>query len=281
MNTGELQDVFCSGSDAQMAGKPITWNPYPKNGSGAWLVWQAGWLAAEKKQSHPKRMKEMPKMERLSRMNDIKNKSAYIFDATSNTCSPDDVSVQIELNFATACQVMKAIAAQSWSAAVQDMMPHNDFCDKTSPMPMVFSVIGKLKEVDDRKESDGMENQITRQGARPAQELKESMIFSFDDFAVGVVVDTTGTVWFKAEDICWLSGFRSKPRKILDRDVDREDIEWFEVTDVRDRTRVKAHVNVHGMSVLTSLSKDPRAKRLQEWILSRLLPSISKMGKLG
>ncbi|MEO5333840.1 MAG: hypothetical protein H7839_17645 [Magnetococcus sp. YQC-5] len=46
MNTGELQMVFCSGSDAQVAGRPITWNPYSRNGSGAWLAWQAGWLQA-------------------------------------------------------------------------------------------------------------------------------------------------------------------------------------------------------------------------------------------
>ncbi|WP_130472799.1 hypothetical protein, partial [Candidatus Magnetaquicoccus inordinatus] len=47
MNTGEFQMVFCAGGDAHVAGKPMTENPYSRNGSGAWLAWQAGWLTAD------------------------------------------------------------------------------------------------------------------------------------------------------------------------------------------------------------------------------------------
>lgn len=217
-------------------------------------------------------------MDRLSRMNDIKNKSVYIFDATSNTYSPDDVSVQIELNFATACQVMKSITAQNWSAAVQDLIPHSDLCNETSPMPVVFSVIGKLKHVADRKESDGMENQKAEHGPTPAP--NNVMVFSFEGFAVGVLVDPTGKVWFKAEDVCGLSGFCSKTRKILERHVEQEDVQWFEVTDGRERTRVKAHINVRGLEILTSLSSDPRANRLRQWILFRIIPTLYRKGMM-
>ncbi|NGZ07628.1 MAG: hypothetical protein G8237_14880 [Magnetococcales bacterium] len=44
MNTGESVNIFSDGQQARAAGKPITSNPYSKNGSGAWLMWQAGWM---------------------------------------------------------------------------------------------------------------------------------------------------------------------------------------------------------------------------------------------
>ncbi len=48
MNTGESIYIFNSGQHARAEGKPITSNPYSRNGSGAWLMWQAGWLLVDR-----------------------------------------------------------------------------------------------------------------------------------------------------------------------------------------------------------------------------------------
>ena len=109
--------------------------------------------------------------------------------------------------------------------------------------------------------------------------MNSKMMFDFEGYAVGVVEDAGGQVWFKAGDLCRLAGFSSKPRRILKWQIDRNCIHWFDVTDARGRTRVKAHVNVQGMTILTTLSPNPRAYRLRKWILSCVLPSLSKRAK--
>lgn len=107
----------------------------------------------------------------------------------------------------------------------------------------------------------------------------KKLLFDFEGHAIGVVIDAGGQVWFKAKDVCGLSGFSSKPHKILKWHVDREYIHWFELVDGRGRTRVKAHVSVMGMTILTEFSPNPRAHRLKKWILSCVLPCLAKRAK--
>ena len=107
-----------------------------------------------------------------------------------------------------------------------------------------------------------------------------NMMFDFEGYVVGVVVDTAGQVWFKAGDLCRLFGFSSKPRQILKWQLDRADTHWFELTDGRGRSRVKAHINLQGVTILSRLSPNPRAHRLKKWILSCVLPSLSRRAKM-
>ncbi len=109
--------------------------------------------------------------------------------------------------------------------------------------------------------------------------MNNSMMFEFEGHGVGVVLDATGQAWFDAAALCWLSGLRGRPRKILKWHIGQQYIQWFEVIDGRERTLPKAHLNLYGMSLLTGLAQNPEACRLKEWILSRVLPSIYKCVK--
>ncbi|MBF0437447.1 MAG: hypothetical protein HQL77_19080 [Magnetococcales bacterium] len=106
--------------------------------------------------------------------------------------------------------------------------------------------------------------------------MHEAMVFDFEGYIVGVVLDENGQAWFKAGDVCRLSGFCSKPKKILKWHCNPDNTKKFEATDGRERTRIKAYLNLRGTTLLTDMSPNPRANRLKQWILTGVMPTLQK-----
>ena len=73
-----------------------------------------------------------------------RNWPSYNSDVTEDPNAEGNVLVKFELNFGAACQMLKTLADQNWRAALEDFLVFGDPMSETPPIPVTFSLVGKL-----------------------------------------------------------------------------------------------------------------------------------------
>jgi prophage antirepressor-like protein len=91
-----------------------------------------------------------------------------------------------------------------------------------------------------------------------------------------IVTDIEGEPWFRASDLGKILGYENTRQAILAH-VDEAD----RISGHFDRKigRPSTYVNEVGMYALIFGSKKPEAKRFKQWVTSKVLPEICKIGR--
>ncbi|MGC9215952.1 BRO-N domain-containing protein [Acidithiobacillus sp.] len=105
---------------------------------------------------------------------------------------------------------------------------------------------------------------------------REILPFQFEAYAVRVVTDDDGQVWFNANDVCLALEYLN-PRKAIADHVDPEDVTKRD-TLTGGGQQLQNHVNESGLYALIFGSTKPAAKRFKRWVTSAVLPTIRKTG---
>ena len=92
------------------------------------------------------------------------------------------------------------------------------------------------------------------------------------------VLEKNGEVWFIAQDICNILGYKNSSRDIA-RHVDEEDRDTITIRDGNKGNPNQVVINESGLYSLILRSRKPEAKKFKRWVTSEVLPAIRKTGE--
>ena len=106
--------------------------------------------------------------------------------------------------------------------------------------------------------------------------MSNNQLFQFGTQQLSVQLDTNGTPWFRASDVCEILEYLNH-RTAIANHVDEEDV-LYQDTLTSGGPQQVLHINESGLYALTMGSKKEEAKQFKRWITSEVLPTIRKTG---
>lgn len=110
----------------------------------------------------------------------------------------------------------------------------------------------------------------------------------FNDTSIRMALDDQKNVWFVADDICKLLGYKNTTKAIADhcrkvydsKDLDGTNELAKKITvDLGDRKRAMIAINEPDLYRLIMRSNMPEARNFERWVVEDVLPQIRKTGK--
>lgn len=106
----------------------------------------------------------------------------------------------------------------------------------------------------------------------------------FENTTIMTVKDNDNVVWFKANDVASVLGYK-EPKNAIQYSVQQEDkILWKQLKTMGGKippikiTYQTMFINESGVNALVMKSKKPNAKKFQHWITAEVIPQLRKHG---
>ena len=100
--------------------------------------------------------------------------------------------------------------------------------------------------------------------------------FENETFTVRTYLNSDGSIWFCAMDVCEILDLPNHHQAISTLDHDEK--LGVSISDPHGREQITSFVSESGLYALIFKSRKPEAKRFRKWVTSEVLPSIRKTG---